>query len=259
MIVVAVALMLPALCGMAQTTRGDYDYDGQTTVADVTAVIDYLLYGTWGDQPGSVQRDTIHISQWGGYDIVMVHVTGGSYSLGEGITATVGDFWIAQTEVTVGLWRAVMLHKATYSGKNVAKAMVSWDECQEFITNLNELTGRTFRLPKSIEWGFAARGGNLSRGYTYAGSDNPLLVAWHTANTSGSGPLDVAKLSPNELGLYDMSGNVNEWCQDTGSVSSHRVFRGGSYYEAAAQCTVNQTSSGPAGHQIVHVGFRLAM
>lgn len=254
------AALLTWLCGVAQTTRGDYDYDGQTSVSDVATLIDYLLYGTWGEHPDGLQRDTVHISYGGGYDIVMVHVDGGSYSLGEGVTATVGDFWIAETEVTQGLWKAVMEHKAIYTGKDMAKFMVSWNDCQEFIAELNELTGRTFRLPRSIEWGFAARGGNLSHNFIYAGSNNPLLVAWHTANTGGSGPMDVAKLSPNELGLYDMSGNVNEWCQDTGSTSSHRVCRGGSYREDASACRVTSSSEGVANNNQQNlVGLRLAM
>jgi len=258
-IAAALMVVLPCLSASAQTTRGDFDYDGQTGISDVTTLVNFLLYGDWNEQPENVQRDTVHISLCGGYDIVMVHVEGGSYPISEGITATVGDFSIAQTEVTEGLWNAVMSNQATYGNlENCPKAYVSWDECQEFITRLNELTGLTFRLPLSIEWGFAARGGNLSRGFTFAGSNNPLLVAWHSAN-SPSGPQDVAKLTPNELGLYDMSGNLNEWCQDVGSTSSHRVFRGGSYDEAASQCHVTQTSGGVSYRQLRIVGFRLAM
>lgn len=258
MLVVA-ALLPSSFWGLAQTTRGDYDYDGQTTISDVATLIDYLLYGDWGEHPEGVQRDTIHIDLAGGYDIVMIHVDGGSYSMGEGITVTVGDFWIAETEVTQGLWKAVMEHKATYTGKYYPKRNISWNDCQEFIDELNALTGRTFRLPRSIEWGFAARGGNLSHDYIYAGSNNPLLVAWHSAN-SPSGPQDVGTLFPNELGLYDMSGNVNEWCQDTGSSSSMRIFRGGSYQEDASACRVTQSREAAASNsQLNVVGLRLAM
>ena len=269
MIVVAVALMLPALCGMAQTTRGDYDYDGQTTVADVTAVIDYLLYGTWGDQPGSVQRDTIHISQWGGYDIVMVHVTGGSYSLGEGITATVGDFWIAQTEVTMGLWKAVMgsTPSSIYvPGMDYPASNVSWEMCQEFITNLNELTGRTFRLPYESEWEYAAKGGRLTHAYKYAGSDDIDQVAWYKENSVFDGFMydiylqPVATKAPNELGLYDMSGNVEEWCHDyNGRVGEYAVACGGNYLGKAEDCGVEHWTRYAISKKLYEGGLRLAL
>ena len=258
-VIFAAALLLPAFNGAAQTTRGDYDYDGRTSISDVTALIDYLLYGNWNENPENIQRDTVHISLCGGYDIVMVHVEGGTYPIGEGVSATVGDFWIAQTEVTEGLWKAVMSHQATYSGKNRAKAYVSWNESLEFIAALNELTGLTFRLPRSVEWGFAARGGNLSLGFTYAGSNNPLLVAWHTANST-SGPCDVGTLWRNELGLYDMSGNVSEWCQDTGSSSGLRIHRGGSWDRDAGYCRMdNSGESSATNRQFRNVGLRLAM
>jgi formylglycine-generating enzyme required for sulfatase activity len=155
---------------------------------------------------------------------------------------TLSSFFIGQTEVTVGLWKAVMgycpipsyLPEHDHDPRMPAR-LVSWDDCQEFIAKLNEMTGRTFRMPTEAEWEFAARGGNYSHGYKYAGSNNLDDVAQST--------LFVRTSSPNELGLYEMSGSMWEWCQDwfgpygseplvnpVGPESgTYRVIRGGSY------------------------------
>jgi formylglycine-generating enzyme required for sulfatase activity len=149
---------------------------------------------------------------------------------------------------------------------------VSWDDCQGFIRKLNALTGENFRLPTEAEWEYAARGGNKSRGYKYAGSNNIYNVAWYDDN-SGSQTHNVATKSPNELGLYDMSGNVWEWCQDWyGSYSSgsqmnptgptsgyYRVNRGGSWFSLAGLCRVSiRGRNGPASRHDF-IGLRLAL
>ncbi|MBP5561249.1 MAG: SUMF1/EgtB/PvdO family nonheme iron enzyme [Muribaculaceae bacterium] len=127
---------------------------------------------------------------------------------------TLSTFSIGQTEVTQELWEAVMgSNPSQHVGANLPVDYVSWLECQEFITKLNAATGRNFRLPTEAEWEFAARGGNLSKGYLYAGSNDVDEVAWHT-NNSGRVSQPVATKAPNELGLYDMSGNVQELCLD---------------------------------------------
>ena len=164
------------------------------------------------------------------------------------------DYWIGRTEVTQELWEAVMgSNPSDHKGTNLPVENVSWDDCQTFITKLNELTGLTFRLPTEAEWEFAAAGGGLSRGYAYAGSNNIDDVAWYYDNSGGETHVVATKYA-NELGLYDMSGNVGEWCQDwygsdyyskspvnnpLGPASgSYRVIRGGSHGRNSGDCRV---------------------
>ena len=131
---------------------------------------------------------------------------------------------------------------SNFKGDNLPVENVSWKDCQEFLSKLNNTTGKTFRLPTEAEWEYAARGGKKSRGYQYSGSSNLSDVAWYEDN-SGNKTHDVGSKQANELGIYDMSGNVWEWCQDkygkyssssqtnpTGANSgSKRVIRGGSW------------------------------
>jgi len=128
---------------------------------------------------------------------------------------TVSDYKIGQTEVTQELWVAVMGSNPSAFPGDPQRPVdnVSWEMCQEFIDSLNRLTGMNFRFPTEAEWEFAAKGGNQSKGYIFAGSNTPAPVAWYSTN-SGSKTQPVAQKEANELGLYDMSGNVEEWCQD---------------------------------------------
>ncbi len=153
-------------------------------------------------------------------------------------SVTLGDYYIGKFEVTQELWEAVMGSNPSYfKGSNLPVEQVSWDDCQTFIRKLNSLTGKNFRLPTEAEWEYTARGGNRSKGYKYSGSNNISDVAWYWENSGDrvlSGEWDYDKIknnncrthpvgmkSPNELGIYDMSGNVYEWCQDWyGSYSS---------------------------------------
>ena len=160
------------------------------------------------------------------------------------------DYYMGKNEVTQALWQSVMGNNPSYyKGNNLPVESVSWKDCQKFISKLNKKTGRRFRLPTEAEWEYAARGGNKSRGYQYSGSSNISDVAWYKGN-SGNKTHPVGTKQANELGIYDMSGNVEEWCQDwydsygsssqsnpTGAVNGvFRVNRGGNYFVDPVFC-----------------------
>ena len=188
-------------------------------------------------------------------------------------SVTLSGYYIGKTEVTQALWKAVMGNNPSrFKGDNLPVEWVSWNDCQEFIRKLNALTGQHFRLPTEAEWEFACRGGNNSRGYKYSGSNNLGSVAWYDDN-SGVKTHPVATRSPNELGIYDMSGNVWEWCADWyGDYSSgaqtnpkgpyggsSRVGRGGSWGSGAWYCRSSfRFINGPSGRGDF-LGLRLAL
>ena len=188
---------------------------------------------------------------------------------------TVDDFEIGQTEVTVGLWHAVMgsvpyLNDIKEPRKPVGN--VSWYDCQVFIRKLNALTGRKFRLPTEAEWEYAARGGIFSRHYGFSGSNDMKSVMWFLDNAD-SKPRDVGTKKPNELGLYDMSGNVWEWCYDRAAEYSAepqvnpqgaetggtRILRGGSCASRWDACRISNRSYMPAKNIKGTFGLRLAL
>lgn len=180
-------------------------------------------------------------------------------------------FYIGETEVTQALWEAVMgSNPSHFKGTNQPVGNVSWDECKEFIRKLNSLTGKSFRLPKEKEWEYAAKGGNKSHGYEYSGSNNIDEVAWYDKNSyyCGSssqnsnhpdyGPHNVKTKRPNELGIYDMSGNVGEWCEDLHNTSSlERVCRGGSWLNDAS--FYHYRNHDAPSERSGNVGLRLAL
>ena len=222
--------------------------------------------------------------------IKMVYVEGGTFTMGatseQGSDAynderpahkvTLSGYSIGQTEVTQELWQAVMGSNPSYfKGAKLPVERVSWNDCQTFITKLNQLTGKKFRLPTEAEWEYAARGGGKnSKGYKYAGSNTVGDVAWYDGNSSST-THEVATKQPNELGLYDMSGNVWEWCQDrygssyyssspqtnpTGpSSGSYRVLRGGGWNYYAGYCRVSHRSGNYPDNRFSHFGLRLAL
>ena len=199
------------LNGGTYNAAADVNHDSEINLADVNAIIGLIL----DEQPSHIKTFTV-----GGVSFNMVEVEGGSFMSIHSPQVALSPFAIGQTEVTQALWEAVMGSNPSYfngdskpGGPDNPVEEVSWDDCQEFIAKLNEMTGRTFRLPSEAEWEFAARGGNYSHGYKFAGSDDKDEVAWHR-NNSGHRTHPVAELLPNELGLYDMSGNVEEYCQD---------------------------------------------
>lgn len=149
-------------------------------------------------------------------DFGMVTVAGGSFMMGEKreVEATVDTFKIAKYEVTQAQWNMVMSsNPSPIKGDDLPVYNVSWNDAQAFIAKLNELTGRHYRLPKEAEWEFAARGGVLSKNFQYAGSNEINEVGWTRENANAK-PHSVGTKKPNELGIYDMTGNVSEWCSD---------------------------------------------
>ena len=183
------------------------------------------------------------------------------------------NYYLGKTEVTQALWKAVMgSNPSNFKGDNKPVECVSWDDCQTFISKLNAATGKNFRLPTEAEWEFAARGGNSSKHYQYSGSNNINDVAWYYGN-SGNTTHDVASKQPNELGIYDMSGNVWEWCNDWyGDYSSSsqtnpmgpnsgscRANRGGSWFSSARYCRSSLRSGGAPGLRLNDRGLRLAL
>ena len=242
----------------------DVNNDGEVNIVDVNNLIDVIL-----EIASTFTEGTIVVN---GVTFKMIHVDGGTFTMGataeQGSDAysaespthrvTLSDFSIGETEVTQALWLAVMGTNPSYFTprygytEDLSRPVetVTWNDCQTFISKLNELTGMHFRLPTEAEWEFAARGGNKSKGYKYAGSNRIGEVAWYwdnipsqTSRTPGYGTQPVRTKKANELGLYDMSGNVWEWCRDkygdyssaaqtnpTGPTSgSLRVRRGGSW------------------------------
>ena len=217
-----------------------------------------------GDDTPKFQNQTITV---GGVSFKMIAVEGGTFQMGSPESdaeadgdekpwhqVTLSNYYIGETEVTQELWKAVMgSNPSNFEGAKLPVEQVSWNDCQEFIGKLNAQTGKTFRLPTEAEWEYAARGGKKSKGYTYSGSNTIAEVAWY-GNNSNKETHDVALMAPNELGIYDMSGNVWEWCQDRygatyyenssstdpqGPASgTYRVLRGGGWHGSARSCRV---------------------
>ncbi len=222
-----------------------------------------------------------------GVSFNMVRVDGGTFTMGatseQGSDAyddekpahqvTLSPYSIGETEVTQALWQAVMgSNPSKFKGDQKPVEQVSWNDCQEFIRKLNQLTERKFRLPTEAEWEYAARGGNKSRGYKYSGSNTIGNVAWYYDNSSNSTHAVKTKQA-NELGLYDMSGNVWEWCQDwygsyssgaqtnpTGANSgSRRVSRGGCWDDRARNCRSSDRDADSPTLRFYFLGLRLAL
>jgi len=249
---------------------------GPSAVTDVTDNMEEVNTSPRADE-------TITVN---GVSFKMIGVQGGTFTMGatseQGSDAgsdekpahqvTLSTFSIGETEVTQELWQAVMGGNPSYfKGAKRPVEQVSWEDCQNFIRELNSLTGRRFRLPTEAEWEYAARGGNKSNGYKYSGSSDIDKVAWYNDN-SGCETHDVATKRANELGLYDMSGNVWEWCQDwygsyssgsqtnpTGASSgSNRVFRGDGWGSGAVFCRVSFRYFHTPSNRHNGLGLRLA-
>ena len=256
-----------------------------TIVWDVLAekeklVGENIVFKVKANSKATIIKETVN-----GVTFEMVYVEGGTFTMGctseQGSECydyekpthqvTLSSYYIGKFEVTQELWQAVMGSNPSYfKGSNLPVENVSWDDIQAFIRKLNSLTGHTYRLPTEAEWEFAARGGIKSNGYKYSGSYSLDQVAWYNDNSSSTTHSVGTKL-PNEVGIYDMSGNVWEWCQDWygtytsnfqtnpqgASSGSFRVLRGGSWDGSAGYCRVsNRIYSIPYGRDD-SVGFRL--
>jgi formylglycine-generating enzyme required for sulfatase activity len=184
---------------------------------------------------------------------------------------TVSSFYMGKYEVTQAQWKTLMGSNPSYfKGDNLPVEKVSWNDAQMFIERLNAATGKQYRLPTEAEWEYAARGGTQSRGYRYSGSNTLNEVAWHYYNSEGKTHPAGTKIA-NELGIYDMSGNVWEWCYDwygsypasaqnnpTGVSSGfYRVTRGGSWFNYASHCRVAYRYYNSPGDSGI-LGFRVA-
>jgi formylglycine-generating enzyme required for sulfatase activity len=215
------------------------------------------------------------------YEPEMIFVRGGTFSMGSNESddekpihnVTISDFYMGKTEVTQAQWEAVMGDNPSYF-KNCSSCpveSVSWDDIQIYLTKLNKLTGKSYRLPTEAEWEYAARGGVSSVGTLYAGANDANTVAWNNSNSSTK-VHEVATKKANELGLYDMTGNVWEWCSDwygsytasnqtnpTGVRSgTYRVLRGGSWYRTPGLPS-SVSACGTPDYRNHGIGFRVVL
>lgn len=270
--------------------NADCNNDGDVNISDVIRLINYILSGVELEpkEPNDSTQDETETITVNGVSFTMVRVDGGSFMMGctpeqnnEASSneapvhrVTLSPYYIGQTEVTQELWQAVMgsnpSNFATNSQNPVEK--VTWNDCQEFISQLNQLTGKTFRLPTEAEWEFAACGGNKSRGYTYSGSNDINEIAWFNENSeSTTHPVGLKKA--NELGLFDMTGNVHEWCYDRygfypeapqtdpqgPETGSSKIYRGGSWQNTAANSRNTRRNYFAPGVIRNYMGLRLVM
>ena len=254
-----------------------------TIQASPNEEVEYTKDSIVADEPRAKEAKRIVVND---ISFKMIPVEGGTFTMGatsemedpddvEKPThqVTLSSYYIGETEVTQALWQAVMgSNPSDFKGDNLPVEMVSWNDCQTFISKLNALTGKKFRLPTEAEWEFAARGGNQSRHTQYSGSSSIDDVAWYWSNY-GSKAHPVKTKQPNKLGIYDMSGNVSEWCQDwygdyssyaqtnpTGASSgSERVVRGGSWGNFPRDCRSSKRFRNAPEDSGSTVGLRLVL
>lgn len=272
-------LMMVAFFTANAQLKDDVNDDGVVDLSDVTTLIDHVLNG--------VNNGSSHIFIAHNVMIEMVRVEGGTFTMGATAEqasdafsdelpthkVTLSPFLIGKYEVSQTLWLAVMgENPSVNTGINLPVDNVTWNECQTFITKLNELTGKNFRLLTEAEWEYAARGGNKSKGYKYSGSNNLGDVAWYIDNSNNTSHAMGTK-APNELGIYDMTGNVMEWVSDwKGSYSSgaqtnptgpdsgtYRVNRGGSYGNVERLSRITNRNSIDPNMSSKTMGLRLCL
>ena len=254
-----------ALLGLPMKTKAEYENKKDNESTEKSSLI--------------IEKQKVHHPA----EPEMVFVQGGSFMMGAtpeqgsdiekpAHRVNVSDFYIGKYQVTQAQWKAVMGNNPSrFKGEELPVEQVSWNVVQVFISKLNALTGKEYRLPTEAEWEFAARGGNKTKGYKYSGSNIVENVAWYWDN-SGKQTHPVGTKSPNELYIYDLSGNVLEWCSDRyGEYSSNaqtnpqgpnsgsaRVFRGGSCVGYARSARISVRDGNWPGDSSYNLSFRLA-
>ena len=273
--------VLHAIFECVEDPAADVNGDGEVSIGDINVLIDVILY-----MAHQADQLDFHV---GNVSFRMLKVDGGTFMMGNNNgkgnekpvhEVTLSPYYIGQTEVTQALWKAAgCFNRSYFKGSRLPVNDVSWMECLELIKRLGVITGYRFNFPTEAQWEFAARGGNSSQGYLYAGSDDIDTVAWYHDNSNVDGVWihEVGAKQPNELGLYDMSGNVNEWCLDRYYAYSAEpqvdpawpaavnddefcVTRGGGCFSAASPCRV--TARDWCSNQVVmeiDYGLRLAL
>ena len=232
-----------------------------------------------------MQSKEIQIKIASGVSIELVLVEGGRFEMGSNEEkreepiheVEVSSFYMSKYQITQKQWVIIIDHNPSYNKReNHPIELVSWEESQVFIEKLNAKTKESFRLPTESEWEYAARGGRYSQGFKYAGSDKLKQVGWYKRK-GVNGSKEVGLLQCNELGLYDMSGNVMEWCEDdfhwnykrapsdgsawidTPNRRTHRVLRGGSFFSEEEFCRSTFRTWGKPDKNSGDAGFRLAL
>lgn len=267
---------------LTNDTNKSYDVngDGNVNIEDVTALIDMLLVN------GGTQYDDGNYIVNGVY-FRMIEVEGGTFTMGAKNTepssftfekplhdVTLSTFKIGETEVTQELYQAVMGVNPSINKSNPQNPVeyVDWNDCIAFIEKLNEITHKNFRLPTEAEWEYAAIGGKYTHYYKFSGSERAADVAWYITNSNGSSQ-PVKQLLPNELGLYDMSGNVHEWVNDWygrytseaqtnpqgPETGSYKVYRSGSWNDGAGYARCHFRYMREVTYKTPYHGFRIAL
>lgn len=263
---------------VTEDNTNNIEEDNEENIDDVDT-IDVFKYESFDDERSFPDKKIIKV---GNVPFNMIRVESGTFRMGSDYGeanetpihyVTLDSYYIGETEVTQELWEYVMdYNPSSHKGVDYPVENVSWNNCQDFISKLNRLTGYKFRLPTEAEWEYAAKGGIHQEDFNYSGSYNAEEVGWIKSNCGGN-THNVCTKQPNALGIYDMTGNVCEWCQDwfstygsytvtnpTGPADGTvKVGRGGGWCNSASKNRVTMRFSGKPSYSDHNLGFRLAL